>query len=209
VDVIQRIGEIKIVPVVAIDNAARAADLAAALIEGGIPCAEITFRTSAAIAAIESMSTRFSDMLVGAGSVLDMGQAKSAVTAGARFIVSPGFSPEVVRWCLDNAIPVIPGIATPTELGTARRERLEVVKFFPAEILGGVKGLKAISAPFPDMRFIPTGGIHLGNLAEYLELRIVHACGASWMVERSLISDGNFDEIVRRAKAASGVATAR
>ncbi len=199
--VLEQIQELLQVPVVAIQDAGDAAALADALIEGGLPCAEITFRTDAAEQSIRTMATS-AKMLVGAGTVLSVDQVKQAVDAGARFIVSPGLNPEVVEYCVQNAIPVTPGTATPTDIEKAMRMGLEVVKFFPAEAFGGLKTLKAISAPYTHMRFIPTGGINQDNLADYLQFPKVFACGGSWMVKSNLIAEGNFDEIIRRTQGA-------
>jgi 2-dehydro-3-deoxyphosphogluconate aldolase/(4S)-4-hydroxy-2-oxoglutarate aldolase len=199
--VLEQIHEFRLVPVVAIQDAGDAAPLADALIEGGLPCAEITFRTDAAEQSIRTMAAS-SKMLVGAGTVLSVDQVRQAVDAGARFIVSPGFNPEVVEYCVQHAIPVTPGTATPTDIEKAMRMGLEVVKFFPAEAFGGLKTLKAISAPYTQMRFIPTGGIHQDNLADYLQFPKVFACGGSWMVKSNLIAEGHFDEIIRRTQRA-------
>ncbi len=186
----------RLVPVVAIDDADKAGHLADALVVGGLPCAEITFRTDAAASAIER-AARVSGMLVGAGTVLTVDQAKQAVDAGARFIVSPGIARPVVEWCVAHAVPVAPGVMTPTELQEALVYGLETIKFFPAEVAGGLPMLKALAAPFPQATFIPTGGIHAGNLRSYLALESVLACGGSWMVKRDLVADGEFDEIAR------------
>lgn len=181
---------------VAIHDAENAGPLADALIEGGLPSAEITFRTEAALEAISCMAKR-GDMLVGAGTVLKVEQARRAVDSGACFIVSPGFNPKVVQYCVENHIPVTPGTSTPTDIERAIDFGLDIVKFFPAEAFGGVKTLKAISAPFGMMRFIPTGGIGPHNVIAYLNLPNIPACGGSWMVKSDLISKGKFTEIVR------------
>jgi 2-dehydro-3-deoxyphosphogluconate aldolase/(4S)-4-hydroxy-2-oxoglutarate aldolase len=196
-DVLERIGELGIVPVVAIDDAAHAGPLGRALLDGGLPCAEVTFRTAAAADAIRALADSYPDMLVGAGTVLSVDQAQQAVEAGARFIVSPGFDPAVVDWCLENDLPITPGAVTPSEVTAALNKGLSVLKFFPAEAMGGLKTLKAIGAPFGSVKFIPTGGINKDNLAEYLSQPIVHACGGSWIVKRQLIAAGEFDEIAR------------
>lgn len=186
-----------VVPVVIIDNAENAEPLGEALLAGGLPCAEITFRTSAARDAIQSMATAFPEMNVGAGTVLSVDQAKQAVDAGAKFIVSPGIDVNVVDWCLQNNIPIFPGVLTPTEVNLALSRGLEVLKFFPAEAAGGLKLLKAIAAPFVDVKFIPTGGITADNLAAYLSLPMVIACGGSWIVEKKLLVNKEFDTITR------------
>ncbi len=204
-DILKQIESIKIVPVVAIHNADHAPALAEALTEGGLPCAEITFRTEAAEQAIKKTS-RTPDMLIGAGTVLSVEQARKAVNAGARFIVSPGFNPKVVDYCVQNDIAVTPGICTPTDIEQALQFGLKVVKFFPAEAYGGLKTLKAMSAPYTMMKFIPTGGINASNLADYLGFAKVLACGGSWMVKSDLIDNENFDEISNRTKKAVEIA---
>ncbi len=186
----------RIIPVVAIHAAENAHPLADALIQGGLPCAEITFRTEAAEAVINSLAKR-GDILVGAGTVLTLEQAKAAMDAGAGFIVSPGFSEKVVEFCLDHSIPVTPGVCTPTDIQKALEFGLTLVKFFPAEAMGGLKTLKAVSGPFTMMTFIPTGGINAHNLCDYLSHPRVPAIGGSWMVKSSLIAEGRFDEITR------------
>ena len=196
-----RLAELRLIPVVAIDNAEKAAPLADALLGGGLPCAEVTFRTSAALDAIARLA-RLRDLLVGAGTVLSVGQARRAVDAGARFVVSPGTDPEIVRWCRENAVPVYPGVATATDLMQAVKLGLDVVKLFPAEALGGLKTLKALAGPFPRMRFIPTGGIDSRNVQSWLEHPKVLACGGSWMVAKPLITSGDFAEILRRVRIA-------
>ncbi len=192
--VLQQLNNLRIIPVVAINDAKDAAPLAEALVEGGLPCAEITFRTSAAYQAIKTTAKR-GDVLVGAGTVLKIDQAKQAVEAGAQFIVSPGFNPNVVQYCVENNIPITPGISNPTDIEMALDFDLQVVKFFPAEAFGGLETLKAMSAPYGMIKFIPTGGISAANLLDYLRFPKVLACGGSWMVKSDLISEGKFDEI--------------
>ncbi len=184
-----------VIPVVTIQNAGDAPALGRALLDGGLPCAEITFRAAAAEAAIRGLTQAFPKMLVGAGTVLTVEQAQRAVAAGARFIVTPGFDAQVVDWCLAQGIPITPGVATPTEINMALAKGLHVVKFFPAEAMGGLKTLKAIAAPYGAVRFIPTGGINPDNLASYLTLPQVHACGGSWLVSKQLIAAGDFRTI--------------
>lgn len=191
----------KIIPVVAIHDAAQSNALAEALITGGLPCAEITFRTAAAPDAIGAMAQR-GDILVGAGTVLTIDQVKQAVDAGATFIVAPGLNPKVVNYCLQENIPVTPGVATPTDIETALDLGLSILKYFPAEAFGGLKTLKAISAPYTAVKFIPTGGINAGNVTTYLEHPQVAACGGSWMVKSALISEGRFDEITQLTREA-------
>ena len=193
-EVLEQIGKLKLVPVVAIDDPEAAAPLGEALLAGGLPIAEITFRTSAAEASIRAIAKQ-QGMLVGAGTVLNPDTAKRAVDAGARFIVSPGFNPKTVRWCLDNKVPITPGIATPTDIEMALDHGLNVVKFFPAEALGGIKTLQAFAAPFGMMRFMPTGGITPENLEKYLAFPKVIACGGSWMATKELIAGKQFDKI--------------
>jgi 2-dehydro-3-deoxyphosphogluconate aldolase/(4S)-4-hydroxy-2-oxoglutarate aldolase len=207
VDVLQRIGELGVVPVIAIEDAADAPKLGQALLDGGLPCAEITFRTAAAAEAIALMTAECPDVLVGAGTVMSVEQAEKAAAAGVKFVVTPGFDDDVVDWCIANNMPVTPGVVTPTEINMALKKGLNVVKFFPAEASGGVKTLKAISAPYQGVKFIPTGGISASNLADYLKLPSVHACGGSWMVKKDLISAGKFDEI--SAMTAEAVALAK
>ena len=193
-NVIDKLNEIKIIPVIAMNSAADAGPLADALVAGGLPCAEITFRTAAGADAVKVMAER-GDILVGAGTVLKVDQVKLAVDNGASFIVSPGFNPKVVKYCVDNGISITPGCSNPTDLEMALDFDLEVVKFFPAEAFGGLKTLKAMSAPYNMLRFIPTGGISPGNILDYLRFDKVVACGGSWMVKSDLINDGKFDEI--------------
>ena len=204
-DVLKKIGELGIVPVVKIENADSAVPLGKALIEGGLPIAEITFRTAAAAKAIENISKELPQMLVGAGTVLSVDQVKKAMDAGASFIVSPGFNPSVVEYCADNEIPITPGCSNPSDIEMALGFGLEVVKFFPAEASGGLAALKAISAPYGMIRFIPTGGINEKNLNSYLSFNKVHACGGSWMVAAEFIDSGNYDEIARLTKEAVGL----
>lgn len=204
-EVLSELGRFGVVPVVKIDRVADAAPLGKALIAGGLPCAEITFRTAAAEEAIRSLASAFPELLLGAGTVLTLEQAAKAVAAGARFIVSPGFSPALVDWCQSSGVPVLPGVATPTDVIMALEKGLSIVKFFPAEAFGGVATLKALSAPFGGVRFVPTGGINAGNLADYLSLPSVHACGGSWMVEGKLLAGGQFDEIARLAAEARAI----
>jgi len=201
-DILKKIGDFGIVPVVKIDNAGDAVPLAKALIEGGLPVAEITFRTAAAEEAISNISKEFPDMLVGAGTVLSVEQVKKAVNAGAKYIVSPGFNPTVVEYCVKNNIPITPGCSNPTDLELALGFGLEVVKFFPAEAFGGLNTLKAMSAPYAMLKFIPTGGIDAKNLNSYLGFGKVLACGGSWMVKDDLIKGGNFAEITRLTREA-------
>ena len=186
--------QMKIIPVVAIHDADHSDALANALIEGGLPCAEITFRTAAAADAMRTMAKR-GDMLVGAGTVLTIDQVKQALDAGATFMVAPGLNPKVVGYCRGQNIPITPGVATPTEIEAALDLGLNILKYFPAEAFGGLETLNAISAPYTAVKFIPTGGINPGNLIAYLKHPKVEACGGSWMVKSALIDAGRFDKI--------------
>lgn len=194
-DMMKLIGKYKLVPVVVLEDAKDAVSLAKSLIEGGLPCAEVTFRTAAAEESIRKMTEAFPEMLVGAGTVLTTEQVDRAVAAGAKFIVSPGFNPRIVDYCLDKGIPMIPGCCTPSDIEQALERGLEVVKFFPAEAAGGVPMLKALAGPYRNVRFMPTGGIGPANLKNYLALPAVLACGGSWMVKESLVNAGEFDKI--------------
>jgi len=200
--IFKKIGELGIVPVVKIEKAEDALPLGRALMDGDLPIAEITFRTSAAEESIKSLTKELPTLLVGAGTVLTIEQVKEAVSAGAKFIVSPGFNPRVVDYCIENSIPVTPGINNPTQIEMALVRGIEVVKFFPAEASGGLPLLKSMSAPYSGIKFIPTGGINLNNLCSYLSDNKVLACGGSWMVKPELISSSNFDEITRLTKEA-------
>ena len=199
---LEEISMLGIVPVIALDNAENALPLAKALYEGGLPCAEVTFRTEAAEESIRIMTKAFPDMLVGAGTVLSTEQAERAHNAGARFIVSPGFNPKVVDYCVSNQIPVTPGCSSPTDIEQALEYGLDVVKFFPAEASGGLAKIKAMSAPYSAMKFMPTGGINAGNLNTYLEYNKILACGGSWMVSKDLIASKDFNSIKTLTEAA-------
>ena len=200
--VIEELCGYKVIPVVVINRAEDAAPLAKALCEGGLKCAEVTFRTDAAQEAIRIMSREYPDMMVGAGTVLTTDQVDRAVSAGARFIVSPGFDPEVVDYCIDKNIPVVPGCITPSEVAQGVKRGLEVIKFFPAEQAGGVAMIKALAAPFTGVRFMPTGGINAGNLEQYLSFPRIAACGGSWMVKADLIDSKDFEKITELTKEA-------
>jgi len=202
---LEKIGELGIVPVVKIEKAEDALSLGRALIDGDLPIAEITFRTSAAEESIKTLTRELPNLLVGAGTVLTVEQAKKAVSAGAQFIVSPGFNPKVVDYCIENSIPITPGINNPTQIEMALERGIEVVKFFPAEASGGLPLLESMSAPYTGIKFIPTGGINLNNLTSYLSNQKVHACGGSWMVKDNLISSGNFSEITRLTREAVAI----
>ncbi len=185
----------QVIPVVVINDEKETIEVLSKLREGGINCAEITFRTACAKEAIAIGTKAFEDMNIGAGTVINAEQAKSAVQAGAKFIVSPGFSDEVARYCTDENIPYYPGCVTPTEIMRALSYGLNVVKFFPAGVYGGLKAMKALSAPFPQVRFIPTGGVDLSNLKEYLDFDKVYAVGGSFMMKGDIVK--NCKEIVK------------
>ena len=193
--IVEQFYQYGVVPVVVLEDAKDAVRLAKALMDGGLPCAEVTFRTEAAEDAIRLMSKEYPDMLVGAGTVLTIDQVDRAVAAGARFIVSPGFDPEIVDYCLEKNVPVFPGCITPSEVAQAAKRGIEVVKFFPAEQAGGVAMIRSLAAPYTGMKFMPTGGISAKNLRDYLECDKILCCGGSWMVKSDLIHQGEFDRI--------------
>ncbi len=195
-----------IVPVVVLDDAKDAEPLAEALIRGGLPCAEVTFRTAAAEESIRRMTAKFPEMLVGAGTVLTTEQVDRAVAAGAKFIVAPGLNPVTVKYCLEKGIPVFPGVLTPSEIEQALSLGLQVVKFFPAEPSGGLKMIQAIAAAYVGLKFMPTGGINAKNVGEYLaDEKHILACGGSWMVKKDLIAAGEFGKIEEMAREAAAL----
>jgi len=198
-DIFTQLEELKVIPVVKIEDSKNAISLAKALIEGRLPAIEVTLRTDTAIDSIKKISSE-AEILLGAGTVLTITQVKEAINAGAQFIVTPGLNSKLVKYCLDNNITIIPGVSTPTEIEAALELGLKVLKFFPAEAFGGIKTLSAISAPYKGIRFIPTGGINQKNLLDYLKLQVVLACGGTWIANEALISKGNFREITRIAK---------
>ena len=198
---IDSLEKLRVIPVVALEDADKAEPLADALCAGGLPCVEITLRTETALESIRTLAGR-DDLLLGAGTVHGSEQARAAVDAGARFIVTPGFNPKTVAWCLENEVPVFPGTSSPTDLEMALDFGLKIVKFFPAEAIGGVKTLKAFAGPYGALRFIPTGGISPRNLPDYLVLPQVVACGGSWMVTQDLIDGDLFAEVTRLASEA-------
>ncbi len=199
---LEAISKIGIVPVIKIEQAEKAVPLAKALCEGGIPCAEVTFRTTAAPEAIRAMQEAFPDMLVGAGTVLTVEQVDQAIASGAQFIVSPGFDPKVVQYCIDRQIAIVPGCSTPSEVEQCVVMGLEAVKFFPAEAAGGISMLKALSGPFGNVKFMPTGGVNQKNLAAYLDTKNVIACGGSWMVDPAMLAADDFEGIRRLTREA-------
>ena len=192
IELVQKTG---VVPVVVLEDAKDAEPLAKALCEGGLPCAEVTFRTAAAEECIRIMAEKYPEMLVGAGTVLTTDQVDRAVAAGAKFIVSPGFDPEIVDYCLEKGIPVFPGCITPSEVAQAVKRGLKVIKFFPAEQFGGVATIKAMAAPYVGLKFMPTGGVSPKNLESYLSYDRIIACGGSLRVKGDLVKAGKFDEI--------------
>ena len=194
-EVLEKIQEIGIVPVVVLDDAKDAAPLAKALCEGGLPCAEVTFRTAAAEESIRIMSEQFPEMLGGAGTVLTTEQVDRAVAAGAKFIVSPGMNPRIVKYCVEKGILITPGCANPSDIEQALENGLDVVKFFPAEPAGGLKMIKAMAAPYVGVKFMPTGGINQNNVRDYLAYDRILACGGSWMVKGDMVAAGEFDKI--------------
>ena len=200
--VLEEISKIGIVPVIALDDVKDAEPLAKALIDGGLPCAEVTFRTAAAEESIRIMSSKFPELLVGAGTVLTTEQVDRAVNAGAKFIVSPGLNPKVVKYCVDKGIPVTPGCANPSDVEQAIELGLEVVKFFPAEAAGGLNMIKSMAAPYVNMKFMPTGGINASNVCSYLDFGKIIACGGSWMVNKAMVAAGDFAGIARLTKEA-------
>ena len=203
-EVLKKFTEVGIIPVVVLNDAKDAEPLGKALMEGGLPAAEVTFRTDAAEESIRIMAEKYPDMLVGAGTVLTIDQVDRAVKAGAKFIVSPGFDPEIVKYCLDKDIPVCPGTQTPTEVIAAYKLGLDHVKFFPAENAGGLSMIKAVGAAMTTMKFMPTGGINAQNVVEYLKSDKIFCCGGSWMVKGDMIKAGQFEEI--KAKVAEAAA---
>lgn len=197
-----RIQKIGIIPVIAIPDVKYALPLAEALLEGGLPCAEITFRTAAAAESISQIKRKFPELMVGAGTVLTAAQVDAARNAGAEFIVSPGSNPTTIDYCQEKEITIFPGVCTPSEIEMNLEKSISVMKFFPAEAAGGVKFLKAICAPYKDVRFIPTGGIEPNNIGDYLAIPNVVACGGSWMVKAELMTENRFDEIKRLSREA-------
>lgn len=194
-DILNQISQKKIVPVIKLDSAEDAKPLAEALCAGGLPVAEVTFRTDAAEESIRQMSASFPEMIIGAGTITSIEQAKRAMNAGATFLVSAGFIRKVTEYAVNNDIPIFPGVCTPTELMFLLEYNLSVAKFFPAAQYGGLNTIKALAAPFPQMKFMPTGGINAKNILEYLAFNKIVACGGSWMATDALIKAHNFEEI--------------
>ena len=204
-EVLEKLGQYGIVPVVVLNDSKDAAPLADALCDGGLACAEVTFRTEAAADSIRIMTEKHPEMLVGAGTVLTTKQVDEAVKAGARFIVSPGLNPTVVKYCIEKNIPITPGVATPSEMEQAIELGLNLVKFFPAEPSGGLAMINAVAAPYTMLKFMPTGGINPDNVKDYLNSDKIFACGGRWMVKGNLINDGNFDKIKELTKEAVNI----
>lgn len=204
-DVIKKIEKLKIIPVAVIEDSDNAIPLGRALIDAGLPVVEITFRTEAAAKSISLVKKEFPKMLVGAGTVLKIEHVKAAIEAGSEFIVTPGFNPTVVDYCVDKKIPIVPGLNSPTFIEWGMERGLYHFKFFPADISGGPKMIQLLSGPYPDVKFMPTGGIDNQTLVEYLKLKNVFACGGSWIVKKNLISERKFDEIKQKTQEALDV----
>ena len=204
-EMMKQLQKIGIIPVVVLDRAEDALPLAQCLMKGGLPCAEVTFRTAAAEESIRIMAKAFPEMIIGAGTVLSTEQADRAIDAGARFIVSPGFNPKVTEHVLKKGVPMTPGICTPTEIEAALQFNLDVLKFFPAEPSGGLKMIKALAAPYVGVNFMPTGGISAANVRDYLAYDRIVACGGSWMVNGKLVREGQFAEIEKLVREAAGI----
>ena len=196
-EIAEKIEELAIIPVIKLQDAKNAEPLAEALLEAGLPVAEITFRTDAAADSISIISRKFPQMLTGAGTVLTIEQVKAAVGSGAEFVVSPGFNPKVVDYCVENDVPIYPGVNNPTGIEMALERGLNILKYFPAEASGGIKMVNAMSAPYGKVKFMATGGINISNVISYLDSPYVAACGGSWMVKGNLIDAGNFQEITK------------
>ena len=204
-DMMLQLKKIGIIPVVVLNDAKDAMPLAERLVKGGLPCAEVTFRTEAAEESIRQIAKAFPDMIVGAGTVLNIEQADRAIDAGAKFIVSPGLNPKVTEYVLKKGVPMTPGVCTPTEIEAAMEFGLDVVKFFPAEPSGGLKMIKALAAPYVGLQFMPTGGINAEIVRDYLKYDRIVACGGSWMVSGSLVKEGKFDEIEQMVREAAAI----
>lgn len=201
-DVLKRLAQSGVVPVVVLEDAKDAVPTAKAMLAGGIDVMEITFRTAAAADSIKAVAQECPDMVVGAGTVINLEQCKLAVECGAKFIVSPGYDEDTVAWCCDNGIPVTPGCVTPTEIMMALKHGLKVLKFFPANVYGGLSAIKSLAGPFGGVKFIPTGGVNAQNLAEFISSPYIHAVGGSWICPKADIAAGNFDKITALCKEA-------
>ena len=196
-NVLERLANSIVVPVVVLEKAEDAVPTAKAMAAGGVDTMEITFRTACAPEAIKAVAENCPEVLVGAGTIVNVEQAKLAVQMGAKFIVSPGFSDEVVGWCVENNIPVTPGCVTPTEIMAAMKHGLKLVKFFPANVYGGLNAMKNLAAPFVGMKFLPTGGVNSGNIKEYIDAPFIHAVGGSWVCPKADIAAGNWEKITQ------------
>lgn len=201
----ERFYKIGVIPVIALDDAKDASPMGDALMKGGLPAAEVTFRTAAAVDTIKILKKEFPDMLVGAGTVLTTEQADRAIDAGAEFIVAPGLNPKVVKHVLDKGYPMSPGIATATEIEAALDLGLTFVKFFPAEANGGLPMIKALAGPYTNVKYMPTGGVNAKNLADYLSYDKIVCCGGTWVVKKDLVAAGNFAEIEKMSKEAADI----
>lgn len=201
-EVIKKMEKVKIIPVAVIEDSENAIPLGKALLDAGLPLVEVTFRTEAAAESISILRSEFPSMLVGAGTVLKIEQVKAAIDAGSEFIVTPGFNPTIVDYCVENKIPIVPGLNTPSFIEWGLERGLNYFKFFPADISGGPKMLQLLSGPYPSVKFMPTGGVNNQTLIEYLKLDNVFACGGSWIVKKDLINNKKFEEITKRTKEA-------
>ena len=205
-DVLSRLANSVVVPVVVLDKVEDAIPTAKAMAAGGVDTMEITFRTACAPEAIKAVAENCPEVLVGAGTIINLEQCKLAVEMGAKFIVSPGYSEEVVSWCVENGIPVAPGCVTPTEIMAALKHGLKMVKFFPANVYGGLNAMKNLSAPFVGLKFLPTGGVNAGNIKEYIDAPFIHAVGGSWVCPKDAIKAGEWDKITALCKEARACA---
>ncbi len=201
-DIIATLGRIGIVPVIRLENPDHAAALGKALVEGGLPVAEVTFRTASAAQSIRILRKEYPSLLVGAGTIITMAQAEAAIEAGASFAVTPGFNPKIVAFFLEKGMPIVPGVNSPSQVESGLELGLDVLKFFPAEASGGIKMLKSLYGPYSEVKFMPTGGVEASNLASYLALPNVIACGGSWMVKEDLVRAGRFDEVAAACREA-------
>ena len=204
-DILEQIAQTGIVPVVKLNDPQKAIPLCNALLAGGINVAEVTFRTSCAAQVIKTISSTLPEMIVGAGTIINVEQAKTAIECGAKFIVSPGFSKDIVTYCQSQNVPVIPGCITPTEIMQAIECGLEVVKFFPAKEFGGLSTMKSLSAPFGQIKFMPTGGVSLDNLKDFISAKFIVACGGTYMVKEDLINSENYEEITKLSKQSTDI----
>jgi Entner-Doudoroff aldolase len=201
----QQIEQLGVFPIIVIDDPADAIPLGESLLEAGLPCVEVTFRTEAAEAAIHNLSRNFPDLLLGAGTILSTEQARRAIDAGVKFILSPGFNPMVVDYCQGQGVDIYPGICTPTEIEAAMAKGLKVLKFFPSEAMGGIPYLKAISAPLAMVKYIPTGGVNIQNLPEYLRFDKILACAGTWIAKKQLLQEKDFSTIKKQAEEAVAI----